>query len=284
MGASAIKRLLDELADVGCLRVSFSGGEPLLHPDIAELVDYCAELGMAPELNSCGTGFGRLARGLRRLRLLKISVDGPEEIHDRQRGRAGSYREAVEALKFAREEGIRTVAVTTLTRENVGHIGHVLDVARTSGAFAAFQPLKPYYKGCSDVEDLLPEPGEMRRAVRDLDLFRERTGGRILRNSAVALRHISRWPEYPPLRCWAGRVFCIIGADGTLYPCDRVHIDTPLPNCLDTGLCAALDRLPDPACDGCGFLGSFELNQLLMFNWRIAPALLRLIGWPLANP
>jgi hypothetical protein len=118
----------------------------------------------------------------------------------------------------------------------------------------------------------------MRRAVRQLEAALSDGYASTLRNSASGLAHISRWPTYSDLRCWAGRIFCIVGADGTLYPCDRTRIDAPLPSCLDEGLAAALSRLPDPTCDGCGFCGALELNMAMALDYRIAGTIRKLVG------
>ena len=272
-----VRRLLGELAALGCLRVSFSGGEPMLRDDIGVLVDTCAELGMAPEMNSSGASFAGRAREVRRLRLLKLSLDGPEDVHDAQRGRAGSYQEVLASIRAAHELGIRTVLVTTITRRNVDHLEHVLQLAAREGSLAAFQPLKPYYKGMPEVEPLLPTVEAMQRAVRRLQEARRGRYRRALRNSTAGLEHIARWPDYGGLRCWAGRIFCIVGSDGTLYPCDRTRLRNPLPNARDLGLQAALAQLPIPDCDGCGFCGALELNLALALDWRVAGTILKLV-------
>lgn len=277
MDGLQVEGLLTELADLGCLRVSFSGGEPMLRKDIGSLVSRCADLGMAPEMNSSGYGFAKRAREVRRLRLLKLSLDGPEEVHDAQRRKKGSYREVLQAIEAARSEAIRTVLVATITKQNVEHVDHVLELAREYGTFAAFQPVKPFYKGTCDVTDLLPDPDALRTAVRRLKQHKRSDNGRHMRQSIAALDHLDDWPEYRPLRCWAGRIFCIIGADGTLYPCDRTEIRQSLPNCVEGGLVSTLKGLPEPDCSGCGFCGAVELNLAMAFDWRIAGSLLRLL-------
>jgi MoaA/NifB/PqqE/SkfB family radical SAM enzyme len=273
-----ILSVLDQLRALGCLRVSFSGGEPMLRDDIGWLVDACDALGMAPEMNSSGHGFASRVRRVRRLRLLKLSLDGPEEVHDRVRGRRGSYAEVRAALEAARDASIRTVLVATITRHNVDRLDHVLELARDEGVMAAFQPIKPYYKGAVEVEDLLPRPRDMARAVRRLERARSDGFGDTLRNSSAGLAHLARWPRYGPLRCWAGRIFCIVGADGTLYPCDRTRIVDPLPNCLELGMEEALARLPDPDCEGCGFCGALELNFAMALDPGIATTIHRLVS------
>ncbi len=278
LSTGQLRQVLNEAAELGCLRVSFSGGEPMLRQDMGELVDHCADLGMVPEMNSSGLGIPGRMNELGRLELLKLSLDGPEDVHDNLCGQPGAYQQVLDALSAATARGIHTVLVTTITRQNVDCLDHVLDLARRHGVMAAFQPLKPNYKGFHGTGDLLPEPEDMLRAVDELRAARRDGGGANMRNSIPALDHIASWPNYSPMRCWAGRIFCVVGADGTLYPCDRTPMDAPLPNCLELGLRESLNRLPELSCDGCGFCGAMELNLALRPDPRIVGHLLRMIG------
>jgi MoaA/NifB/PqqE/SkfB family radical SAM enzyme len=275
--SAELHTLLGELARLGCLRVSFSGGEPMLRADIGGLVDACAALGMAPEMNSCGAGFAERVVEVRGLRLLKLSMDGPPDVHDRMCGRPGSYDEVIRALGAARAHGIPTVLVCTITRDNVGHLEHVLELARQHGVMAAFQPFKPYRPDDPLTPALLPDPQDMRAAVAWLEAAHDRGLGAHLRNARAELRRLRRWPDYPKQRCWAGRVFCIVGVDGTVFPCDRTPLEGALPRWRDGGLAAALEHLPEVDCDGCGFCGAQELNLALNLDPRVARTLLRLV-------
>ena len=278
MTGAQLRRILDDAADLGCLRISFSGGEPMLREDMGELVDHCADLGMVPEMNSSGLDIPRRMDELGRLELLKLSLDGPEDVHDRLCGHQGAYQQVLEALTAATARGIRTVLVATITRHNVFCLDHVLELARRHGVMAAFQPLKPNYKGFRGAGDLLPDPEAMLRAVDGLRAARRAGGGAFMRNSMPALDHIASWPHYSPMRCWAGRIFCVVGADGTLFSCDRTVQEKPLPSCLELGLRGALARLPELACDGCGFCGAMELNQALRPDPRIVGHLFRMLS------
>jgi MoaA/NifB/PqqE/SkfB family radical SAM enzyme len=49
-----LKSRIDELKRLRTIFVTLNGGEPLLHPEIAELVGYISSLGMVPMINSNG--------------------------------------------------------------------------------------------------------------------------------------------------------------------------------------------------------------------------------------
>ena len=278
LSSEELHALLRDLPGLGCMRVSFSGGEPMLRSDIGALVGACAALGMAPEMNSCGIQLAARAGELVGLRLLKLSLDGPRELHDALCGREGSYDEVVAAVRAARALGIPVVLVATITRHNVERLDWVLDRAREWDVMAAFQPYKPYRPGVGGCADLLPSPEAMRAAVERLLLAQRDGAAPLLRNSAVELRRLLSWPDYPRQRCWAGRIFCVVGLDGRVYPCDRVSIESALPNVRERGLAHALARLPEPRCGGCGFCGAQALNLALNLDPRVLGALLRLVA------
>src|SRR5207244_6533224 len=49
-----LKKWIRKIRDLGTMRIALVGGEPLMHPDIVELVRYCRELGFATSLTTNG--------------------------------------------------------------------------------------------------------------------------------------------------------------------------------------------------------------------------------------
>ncbi|OGG54083.1 MAG: hypothetical protein A3F84_17590 [Candidatus Handelsmanbacteria bacterium RIFCSPLOWO2_12_FULL_64_10] len=49
-----LKRWIRKIKDLGCIRVGLQGGEPLLHPDIVEVVRYCKDLRLRTSLSTNG--------------------------------------------------------------------------------------------------------------------------------------------------------------------------------------------------------------------------------------
>lgn len=86
MKPQLFRKLMDEIP--GRPIVSFTGGETLLHPEIAGFVSYANRLGRFTTLTSNGWMLEKRAQDLcdGGLDILVISVDGPREIHNRVRG------------------------------------------------------------------------------------------------------------------------------------------------------------------------------------------------------
>ncbi len=130
-------RLVDQMAQAGVRVLIASGGEPLLRPDLFELLAHARDAGLAPQLSSNGvlideTAAGRLvACGVG---YVGVSLDGLREWNDAYRGMAGGFDLALRGVGFARAAGMRTGVRMTLTRRNVEQLGGVADVAVLAGA------------------------------------------------------------------------------------------------------------------------------------------------------
>lgn len=133
------KRLLDDAAAFGDGQlVVLSGGDPMKRDDLVELVRYGTERGLRMTLTPSGTealtaeNITALAdAGLRRMAL---SIDAPEEKHDRFRGEAGSFERTVEAAEAAKAAQIPIQINTTVCETTVGALPEVRDLVADLGA------------------------------------------------------------------------------------------------------------------------------------------------------
>ena len=269
LSAAQIFTIIDDLKEQGTQAISFSGGEPLLREDIGEILDYCHKKNISTSMNSSGGLIAQKINQIQTLDLLKLSLDGPEEIHDKIANHKGSYQQVLRAIKAAQDRRVKTIFTATLTKYNINHLSFIVEMAKRHNTLVAFQPLKRLSKGLERLEDVMPEEKEYKQAVAGLITLKKR-GDKSMRNSLYELEHIYHWPHYKKLRCWAGRIFCMIGARGELYSCDRVQYKTELPNCVNLGFKKAFDNLPLTInCEGCGFCGTLELNFLLSLKLGI---------------
>ncbi|MCX5700988.1 MAG: radical SAM protein [Candidatus Omnitrophica bacterium] len=257
--------ILDEMAVMGTQTISFSGGEPMLREDIAEILEETVKRGISTEMNSTGAGIPGNTFKLKHLDFLKLSLDGPEEIHDAVRGK-NSYKMVIEAAKAASNAKVRFIFTTTLTKYNIKETGFLLEEAQRFNTLVAFQPLKSLYRGVEDISFMAPGEQDFKQAIREL-IIQKKNGNPHLRNSLVGLNHIYQWPYYPKLKCWAGKIFCILNTDGTLLPCDRIAYNSGLPDCRELGFERAFSMLPETHCSGCGFCGVLELNFIMSLKF-----------------
>lgn len=96
MSIDKIKSIIDEYVSMNGLRIVFSGGEVLIHPDIFELMEYCREKDLMVILQSNALLLDNdKIRKLKELRLfnLQISLYSTDEmIHDSITGIKGSWK------------------------------------------------------------------------------------------------------------------------------------------------------------------------------------------------
>lgn len=129
---------IDDLASAGVPLVIFTGGEPLVRPDIWELADYCRKKEIKTALSTNGTLItADIACKIRScgIEYAGISLDGATAAtHDRFRNTPGAFDRAVAAFAHCRDAGVRCGVRVTLTRENKDELEPLIGFARDLGA------------------------------------------------------------------------------------------------------------------------------------------------------
>ena len=123
--------LLADLKDFGVPVVLFSGGEPLMRPDLPELVAWTVTHGMRAVISTNGTLIDReRARQLRDLGLsyVGISLDGTAATHDRFRGEAGAFAAAMAGVRNCQEVGLKVGLRFTVSRLNYQEVPAMFDL------------------------------------------------------------------------------------------------------------------------------------------------------------
>jgi 12,18-didecarboxysiroheme deacetylase len=123
--------LLDDLAEFGAPVVLFSGGEPLMRPDLVALARYAAAKGMRAVISTNGTLINKeTAARLKDIGLsyVGVSLDGTEEVNDRFRGRRGAFAKAMEGIRNCQEAGLKVGLRFTINRMNMQEIPAIFDL------------------------------------------------------------------------------------------------------------------------------------------------------------
>ena len=110
--------------------VTFSGGEPLVHPRFMELLERATGKGLKVTISTNGTRITpEAAARFKELGVayVGISLDGIGAVHDKFRGVEGSFEQAVRGFRLCSEVGQKTGLRLTLTRNNVQCMGQILD-------------------------------------------------------------------------------------------------------------------------------------------------------------
>lgn len=217
-----------EMVALGVLAVSLCGGEVTLRRDLGELLRVLHAGGVTTRVTSNGRLVPRRIDDLRTLSRLKLSLDGPPDLHEQVRG-PGSYDALLAALDAARGAGIPTELNTVLTRSVVARLDETLDLVGRLGVAVTFNPLELRHPSAAQgVTAAAPRPSDLREAVDRLRALRDQGDARI-GNSPGTLSAMRGWPHLDPVDCAAGRWFCRVLVDGRVAACDRDYAPSPMP-------------------------------------------------------
>ncbi len=133
LSTEQIFSILDNVSKAGTTAIQFAGGEPLLRPDLAEII-YCAvQNNIYTALNTNGALVDdRAASALSRAGLsqVKVSIDGLAKNHEWNRGH-NTFNKAVNALRLFRDYGIGSVyLIMTLSSVNFDDLVPLLELTR----------------------------------------------------------------------------------------------------------------------------------------------------------
>jgi radical SAM protein with 4Fe4S-binding SPASM domain len=224
------KNLIDQICKVSRPLLILSGGEPLLRPDIYELVRYGASKGLKMGLGSNGSLID--AAAAKRLKdagieTVSISLDShiPEQ-HDEFRGVKGSWEKAVGAIKALQENGVLVQVNTTVTQQNYDQIDDIMSLAETLGVenFHLFF-LVPTGRGVK-IADISPAKYEnmikttfAKVALHKLNV-RPSCAPQFMRIAKDMDLNMSRWVR----GCLAGLYYCRVYPNGDITPCPYLPI------------------------------------------------------------
>jgi radical SAM protein with 4Fe4S-binding SPASM domain len=175
LSTAEARTMLADLARFGVPVVLFSGGEPLLRPDVLDLARAARDLGLRAVLSTNGTLITEdMARRIAAagVAYVGISLDGLGEVNDRFRGSPGAFDLALAAFRHLRQVGQRVGLRLTLTRRTAADLEGVFDLLEAEDIDrACFYHLVYAGRGSSLVAEDLTY-AEKRRAV---DLVFRRT-------------------------------------------------------------------------------------------------------------
>ncbi|HUW42252.1 MAG TPA: radical SAM protein, partial [Rectinemataceae bacterium] len=133
------KALVDRIAAFGSPILVFTGGDPMMRPDLFEIIRYATDKGLRCSLTPTATELATkerlaLAReaGVRRIAL---SLDSPSaEVHDGFRRVPGSWERSMAILRGALSIGLAAQINTTVTRRTLELLPEMVDFVKEAGA------------------------------------------------------------------------------------------------------------------------------------------------------
>lgn len=217
MTTAEIKRTIADLRDSGVIWLGLTGGEPLLNPDIVEII---ASAGSSCAIKLFTTGFGltrELALALQKAGLFSacVSLDHWQvDVHDQIRGYPGAYRIALEAIEIFRQTpGIHTSVSTVVSREMIhdGQLAVFIEFLRDLGIHEVWlSEAKPTVADFQK-EELVITESERLELVRLQDRFN--------RQGKLTINYLGHFEGSEHFGCNAGNKMVYVDAFGEVSPC-----------------------------------------------------------------
>jgi MoaA/NifB/PqqE/SkfB family radical SAM enzyme len=214
--------------------VQVSGGEPLMRPDLVEIVrtikngqsiPYTILVSNWSEM----TEEKYLALHAAGIDQFSVSLDFPDDRHDVFRGLPGLFSHLSETVPRLAALGHDDIVLNTcITSENVSEINAIADMARAWGVNICYSAYSARRTGCRDY--FLNTPEQIAMLGDQLDrVERRRDASRWVVNSTTTLDATRRYFEQRGAPgCKAGLRFLVVTSDGMLQPCSMQFKKYPL--------------------------------------------------------
>ena len=234
------KRLLDGMAAIGEFRMlALGGGEPLVRPDIFELVAYARSLGLEISIATNGTLLTvEMAREFKKMGVANIAVGlnaSDAKIHEQITRVPGSFASSKQGIYATLEVGMNLQINTTVMKENRRAIPGLLDFASEVDAqIVLLYQLVPEGRGDDEMElsikeyreltEMVAEHQKTSRAIIEPTCSPQYWAHLISRNGNKPSRLELRLAEICFKGCVAGSGLCYVKPDGEVWPCPFVPL------------------------------------------------------------
>ena len=221
LDSDAWRRMLDQAAAMGVLEVHFSGGEPMVRPDLEELVAHAARAGLYTSLITSGV----LLTDARADMLADAGIDhvqisfqdAEDGTGDRIAGYDDAQRLKREAAERVRERDLPLTINAVMHRQNLVRLPDVIDLAVDLGAGRLEVAHVQYYGwALANRDALLPSRAQLDEATVVVEAARARLRGRLVIDYVVPDYHAAM-----PKACMSGwaRRFLNVTPSGKALPC-----------------------------------------------------------------
>ena len=227
---SKFRKIINELAKMGCCYVTLSGGEPLIIPNITDYVLEGKKKKMFVNLVTNGLLLSpEMAKRFSEIELdtISISIDGFKDTHDIIRGKEGSFESTMRAIETMKEfaPNVKIVVNTVISPLNINELIEFCDFLSRKDVFVKFQPVydHPVF---SDQEKM---PGKLHINKEFIATLEKVIQYLLKRKNVINSRYfLALIPRYfsqqlPAMifngECYTGYYYCEFMEDGFMFPC-----------------------------------------------------------------
>jgi len=284
-----IQGKLEFLSSKGLRIVEITGGEPLLHPQIRRILDFClnhfdivALITNGYFLDQDFVDYYAEAFAARKL-FVSVSCNSYDsEFHDSFTNVQGSWERATNALKMLGEVGALSRFAMNIIPDNMNHLEKTVEFAQNIGAFSfTFSPIMPFGRGVNI---------DWTKVSKEEYVEFEKTQNKIVKQYG---RFVFTIPEellvsVKNAHCGAGQNSFALSPKGYLRPCVSASeelfnfgsiLDNPVERILSNKVTAVLDQISAPHsakcsdckyehfCNRCWYRGVIASQQVDSCQW-----------------
>ncbi len=171
-----LKKIILFAKSLNCSSISFTGGEPTLHPMFPEIIKTLSVNGLKFTMVTNGWNFVDFYQSIKlyltTLKAVGFSMDGcTEDVHDQNRGE-GSYRRVLRAICVCKSKSIHFGLRMCITRRNIHQLEGMAILASKLGAKnLIFLPLQP--TPSTATQNLLLFPEDLRFIEKEASRLRK---------------------------------------------------------------------------------------------------------------
>jgi hopanoid biosynthesis associated radical SAM protein HpnH len=272
-----LEECLAAVDECGAPMVSICGGEPMMYPQIGELVS--GILQRNKNIYLCTNGMFIVKR-LREFTpdkrfFFNVHLDGMEKTHDMCVEREGVFREAIEGIKAAKAAGFMVCTNTTIYKET-----DMKEIEELFGYLEQFHvdghQLAPAY-GYSAVDDreIFMTRDDIREKFQDIERMAQRF---YIKQTPLYLEYLKGTRELP-CTAWGTPTYNIKGWKGPCYLITDGHYKT-FEGLMTQTPWESYGPGNDPRCEHCMMHCGFEPSAALGLTASLADSL-KMLTWAL---
>lgn len=275
-----VKDILLLFKRAGILQVSFSGGEPTIHPYYQEIIRLSKKLGFYIIVATNGIRRDLILPADKEAipHFVSVSLDGPEEIHDLYRGE-GVYERAAATLESLKERKIPRAIHAVIGKHNCSleNVEWFFSKAEELNANCSFQLMLPRFDSKNQENPFAPGMKQIKALIEGILNMPFNKRRRFVFGEDV-LTQFMTWDSLVPYyrivegkQCFAGRNFAFVSPSYLMAPCPLLgeHPWYRTNNIFLKSFDECLKGIKKIPCNDC-YLGCNILrNNIIALNPRI---------------
>ncbi|WP_417517461.1 pyrroloquinoline quinone biosynthesis protein PqqE [Marinobacter sp.] len=235
-------KVLRQGRDIGAAQLGFSGGEPLVRPDLQELIAEARHLGYYSNLITSGLGLTERkveAFASAGLDHIQVSFQASDpELNNAVAGSRKAFEQKLAMARAVKEAGYPMVLNFVIHRHNIHQMTDIMGLCDRLGAdYVELATCQYYGWAFKNREGLMPSRAQLEKAEREVNEYRARQA-----EAGSEMKLIFVTPDYyeeRPKACmngW-GSLFLTVAPDGTALPCHSARLlPIDFPNVRDKDL------------------------------------------------